>query len=483
MATSRTKASAAKPAPSVTPRRKRETPDTESAPSGELIPMNTQEQLLLDREAKRTADVLLQPMQSVVLNPQTGRVTKRMLLSWLYILKHCQLQQPATSYKFPMAALMRFLGSKDYDDIRNDLKSLNATQVEWHSVGAEEFSWGVSSLLAQVEIRGSRGGNTIEIVLPPKVEHTLREKRAFSELNLLIAKELRSTAALNLYRIIIAYESSPSHLTFRAAPEDWEPRLSGAPRKAGTKFEYKFWKRDTLRPAIAEINMMCDVDVDLIEHKQGNWVKEIQFRVTTKPQSSLLLEDGESPAIEALTELERIGIRHSDAMIMLRNFGADRIMRNIEYTQKRESELGNRMRDFAKYLKSAIRQDYASEKEPIDHEPVPKARSGRAAHDTAKRRSEQAEKVRAEYIGLRRTRAEEMYAEMSKAQASAMWNEYLEALEESSRKALLRPARDKGLRDRMVKVDFFTWLAEKTWGEVTTEDLFDYLIAKQERAV
>jgi hypothetical protein len=436
-------------------------------------PNGVQTQVHAENQLIRSADILLQPMQSVALNPMSGKVTKRMMLSWLYLLRGCQKLPPASVYRFPMAPLMKYLESKDYEVVKADLRGLNATQVEWNNVRGDETSWGVSNLLAQVEVRTNRAGNTIEISLPPKVEASIRDKRSFSELNLILARSLRTTAALNLYRICIAYETNPSHVTFRDPPEVWEPKLSGTPRKPGTAFHYKFFKRDTLKPILSEINQMCDIDVELIEHKEGIKVVAIQFRVTPKPQASLLLEDGNSPDGEVLLELETMGIRRKEAMVFLRNHGPERIRRNIAYTIARRAEMGAAMRDPTKYLKSAIREDYA------ESAPVATAKPARPVVDQKARQAEKQERVRNELLALRRQRAEEMFLEMSRKESDRWWEDYLSVIRNGANKALLKAANTKGLRDKMVKIDFFLWLAEKTWGELTDRELFEYVLAKE----
>ena len=76
--------------------------------------------------------------------------------------------------------------------------------------------------------------------------------------------------------------------------EWWRPILSGTPdTEAGdeAKREYKYFKRDYLRPAIAEVNAVTNIFVELIEHREGRRVAEIQFRVTERKQPMLALDE------------------------------------------------------------------------------------------------------------------------------------------------------------------------------------------------
>jgi Initiator Replication protein len=52
--------------------------------------------------------------------------------------------------------------------------------------------------------------------------------------------------------------------------------------------DYRFLKRDVITKAIAEIDALCeDFGLELIEHKQGRKIEEIQFRVVPKVQQRL----------------------------------------------------------------------------------------------------------------------------------------------------------------------------------------------------
>ncbi len=434
-----------------------------------------QKRLLEGAEAAASGDFLIQPMQSVALSPKNGAITKRMMLSWLYFLKQIQEMEPATTYRFRMAPLMEFLESREYEDIKEDLRSLNGTQVEWNNYRNDETSWGVSTLLSQVEIKSSKNGNFIEISLPPKIESGIRERKGYSELNLLLARQLRSTAALNLYRICVAYETNPSGVTFRAQPADWYPKLAGNPMPEGSKFEYKYFKRDTLHPAIAEINTLSDILVDLIEHREGKRVKELQFSVKPKPQGALDLRDGDSEETKLLTELIQLGVRRNNALTLLKQYGAKRIERNIEYTKQRQKTLGDAMRNPVLYLKKAIREDYAVDASADDLS-AENLDDPRTAQEKAGQEREKS--LRAEFDTYRRSLAADMFKEMPKAQSIETWEIYIERLRVKMNSVLLKQAETKGLKSKHVEVDFLDWLAHKNWGEPTEKELLQYVLRK-----
>lgn len=424
-----------------------------------------------------SGEVMIQPMQSVAISPRNGAVSKRMMLSWLWFIKRIQDMPEAGTYRFAMAQLLGFLESREYNDVKTDLRNLNATQVEWNNYKDDETSWGVSNLLSQVEIKSTKNGNFIEISLPPRIEKGIRERRGYSELNLLLAKQLRSASALNLYRICVAFETNPSRVTMRDTPESWYPRLAGNPMPKDTVFHYKYFKRDTLQPAIAEINTLSDLEVRLIEHKEGRRVVEIQFGVESKPQVSFELDQGGSEEAELLlTGMLGVGVRRSDALSLLGKYGIKRIQRNLAYTIERKQKLGSELREVAKYLKAAIREDYA---EGMESENLHAVKSGSSQQEDIARTGDEEAVLRKEFEAFRRQKVEELFQEFTSKQSEENWAFYLDELNTSGRNNfLLKRATSKGLKVPDVAVDFMNWLAERSWGPISEGDLLKFLLHK-----
>ena len=53
----------------------------------------------------------------------------------------------------------------------------------------------------------------------------------------------------------------------------WRPVLLGRPDDERLqRLEYRIFKRDTLRPALAEINALADIEIEMLEFKSGRFV-------------------------------------------------------------------------------------------------------------------------------------------------------------------------------------------------------------------
>ena len=442
--------------------------------------------------------VLVQPLQTVALTPVTGVVTKRMLLAWLYCLKEIQRLPSARSYRRDMAGLMRYLETRDYREVKFDLRRMNVTQVEWNDYGPETERWGVTTLVAQAEIIREKQGNFIEITLPPRIDAGIRSRRQFSELSLLLARQIRSTSGLNLYRIAMAYQTNPSGLTFRATPQFWAPKLTGSPsehdalassrrprnaakRAPQPKFEYKYFKRDVLLPAVHEINALTDVRVELFEHYAGGRVAEIQFKVSRKEQPPPLLDaaDGELEALAV--EAATLGVTRQDLRKFARKFGTDQVRRNVKYTIERKQQHCSGLRDTRRYLTAAVRQDYAAGVDLEQAAADTKARDAKArrAQDRA---DEELVRHREGLRSERRQDAERMVREMGDGEQRAWWAKYLAHLEASGSALLLKSAKSKALKAALVKQSFFEWVADQSWGPINDNELLKYVIRSRRAA-
>jgi hypothetical protein len=103
-----------------------------------------------------------------------------------------------------------------------------------------------------------------------------------------IISQLRSHAGVALYEICTRYKDIGR--TARQAWRWWCPVLSGnPPSEKSARLEYRIFKRDTLKPAIAEVNAITDIDVELVEHKDGraSWARSSSAsRPSARPNSA-----------------------------------------------------------------------------------------------------------------------------------------------------------------------------------------------------
>lgn len=450
---------------------------TDQSSGAEHGPGLSNVQQLASESAERVL-VMKQPMQTIALKPTHGAISRAMSLMWLKIIQVIQKQPEAPAYTIPMKELVDFIGdTKNYDRLKENLRALNAVQVEWNQVGEDRDQWAVSSLISQAKVSRSGGSTSVEVSLPPDINRGIRELKQFSVINLMLARELKNPAALNLFRIAVAFETNPSRVTFRRQVGEWENMLRGQPRAPGTEFVYKYFKRDTVLPAMAEIARLTHLTLELLEYREGRVVRELQFRVLPKENMDFEPASENLAGVEVLAELKVLGVRSAEARAMLAAFGPARIRRNIDYLRRKQAEGGNKVRNETAYIKAAVQNDYADreveegEVTSVSADPV----SNKALTSTASERQMAMQGFQAH----RRARAHALFMEMPHRDSNAHWESFGEATRAAKNQTLVAAIKAKGLKAKLVEIAFFDWLAERLFGPITDQNFMDYLVAEQ----
>jgi len=135
--------------------------------------------------------------------------------------------------------------------------------------------------------------------------------------------------------------------------------LSGAPQSASLdKLEYRFFKRDTLTPAVAEVNSVTDIEIELIEHKEGRAIAEIQFGIKPKVQTQASLPLTTPPDPVDLTLVKRAvdaGIDAERAEEMLTRVGSGEFEAGLRSLEERVAKnFPSPVRDKARYLRTIL---------------------------------------------------------------------------------------------------------------------------------
>ena len=250
------------------------------------------------------------------------------------------------------------------------------------------------------------------------------------------------------------------------------------PQGHGAAFEYKYFKRDTLLPAIEEVNRLTHLNLELIEHKEGRVVVEIQFRIEPKTVEvlPLLLGDAAKEAIKlAEAELRALGLKATEAISIVTTYGSERVMANVAYVKQRSAAVSESaaLRNPTAYLKAAIKNNYADgmvfEEQTSTTQVPPKPNQGQAERD--------AKRARLELISHRRTEAHNLFLEMTRRESDNIWHEYLNQMDSFGNKTLASTAKRKGLEAKIVQVHFYDWLAVRLWGEPDDQAISDFLQA------
>jgi hypothetical protein len=175
---------------------------------------------------------------------------------------------------------------------------------------------------------------------------------------------LRTTAGISLYENAKRYSTNPSRLTGKETWEWWHDVLTGVPM-SHEKPEYKYFKRDVLRPAIDEVNT-TDIRVELIEHKTGRKITHLQFQIERAAQG--VLELPPPPVIDTKTieRIQELGINPREAEDIFASHDDRLVRETLDWVRDRMANTTMpRVESPAALFRSALRGRYADSKPKV----------------------------------------------------------------------------------------------------------------------
>jgi hypothetical protein len=431
---------------------------------------------------------LRKAVEAIAIQPKSGKIT--LLTRKLFNVLLAVAQQADESGDTYRALLSDIVANSAFDSndtalVKEHLRRMVSVQVEWSTGTSSQKpgrKWGISTLIADAEILEDPATRRVwvEFSFAPKIKKKLLDPVQYARLSLQFQSQLRSSAGLALYEICVRYLTNPSHLTMRETWEWWRPILSGTPdTEAGdeAKREYKYFKRDYLRPAIAEVNAVTNIFVELIEHREGRRVAEIQFRVTERKQPMLALDEHPNVFDSTLVDrMVKIGIPLKDAQTLYADSEENRIRAALQMTEQRmRSTSLPAVRSAAALFKDALKKGYAPPVEALPVAATVAVKSSGAPADDLKAR------LLGEYSVYRRKEARALYEEQGESEQELARRTFEDDILPGLGTHMRDDWRKRGLDSKLGETSFFDWLARKTWGEPTDGDLLAFTL-NQSRA-
>lgn len=226
--------------------------------------------------------------------------------------------------------------SNDTEFLKQHIEELQNIKIHME----DDKQWTSERLISSVKLVNPAGlkkkGGMIWIgfAFPPEVFEMVMNPNTYTKLSIYYQGFLRSGASLALYEICRRYATNPSKVTCIESYEYWYGALTGTPVREDPP-PYKYFKRDMLKPNISEINASTDIEVELIEHKNGKKVIALQFHVELKRQPDL--EFPPSPVIngELITKLMKYGLSQSEASNLTAQHSEEKLLGAIHLTSTR----------------------------------------------------------------------------------------------------------------------------------------------------
>ena len=238
-------------------------------------------------------DRIDKPVSALAMVPKTGTITRigRQAYTLMMFLAREQGAEDDESGLFsaPLNSVIRgYDGSTgSVKELKKNLLSMVTHVVEWQSPSpAETEDWGACGLLSQVGLKKKNGENWLYWAYPPALRQDILSPLRYAQIKRSTIAQFRTHAGLALYEICARYKDNPSHKTSKQHWHWWLPVLTGKPVPNEIKTEFRFFNRDTIKPAIEEVNEVSELTVTIHEFKSGRTIESIQFEVHVKQNAS-----------------------------------------------------------------------------------------------------------------------------------------------------------------------------------------------------
>ncbi|ART61488.1 hypothetical protein CBP36_21210 (plasmid) [Acidovorax carolinensis] len=349
--------------------------------------------------------------------------------------------------------------------IKKALTNLMKTIVEWQSPTTNELEevWDACGLLSGAAVRKNKktGAVVLEWRYDIKIKQQLLSPERYARLTLESITQLRTHAALALYEICARYVDNPAHKTARQHWRWWRPVLCGQAYD-DEKGEYRYFKRDVLQPAIAEINANTELNVQLLpefRERDNKTVSEIQFEVKLKTAAAILQAPQKKP-LDKISEEDlalignalQAGLTQAEAESLYRKSGARTFARGLEDLQERVEQSGRLgpVESPAGYLRAILRTTPNIEADESQTKPSPKEPKELEKNKTA---------LHEEWLRRKKDELRAMFQECAKAEQESLLNEFRASL---SNQPMINRLDSNGWNHRMVRDTFASFLG-KTW--------------------
>lgn len=349
-----------------------------------MIPIHRSDSLAI---MDKVQQIVKRPNETIGIVPNgKQRITNLVRRLYSVMLLFSQQQGEREEYSAVLNDMLVAANStgSNRSQVKDILRDIRAIGVDWNVRDGDRDVWKNVGLIEEPGLIDGRGVETIVTwKLPKMIRARLLDPRGFfTRISLEMMTRLRSGASIALYEICCQYVSNDhgkgeGGLTNRDTIAAWMPRLTGS-RKAS--YEYKFFKRDVLMTAIQEINEISDLRVELVEHKVGKKVDELQFRVFRKAIFDSTREEACLAPVDpsAVPALSKVDSRHMQRVLALGASAAaaqricaqfaddpDYLMRHLDYVENRgrnahSAPLVNKVA----FLKKSLEHGYANEAMP-----------------------------------------------------------------------------------------------------------------------
>ena len=311
-------------------------------------------------EMPKKQDILRRPNETIGMVPHHSgmRLEANERKIYAAILLISQGLGDQKRYEYPLNELLRLcnLSFTNTARVKEQLTKIRAFTMDYNNREGIPH-WKPLGLVTTLGIVGNlekQHGRTV--VAYWELEDVIKERLMhpdgfFTRMSLQMATRLSSGSSVALYEIAAAYATNYGGLSARYEIQHFIKILLGENLKE--EREWRFFKRDTLKNAIREVNEITDLTVEIKEFKTRQKITHVQLIVTVKKKEEI--SEPLSQVEDLLTQqIQKLGIDLFDAVKIVKNKAnsTEKIARQIEIASKATPK------NPLAYLKAGLRENY-----------------------------------------------------------------------------------------------------------------------------
>ena len=376
--------------------------------------------------------------------------------------------------------------SNNTDHIKKTLKTLMKTIVEWQSPTSGEIEeWDACVMLSGANIKKNRRTGAVELRwrYDSKIKAELLNPGRYAGLVLKSSIQLRSHPAKALYEICARYVDNPGRKTARQHWRWWRPVLCGQVFDE-QKGEYRYFKRDVLLPAIAEINANTELEISKpLEYKErdNKTISDIQFEVKLKRPKALPaaetkpLDKVEPIDLKLIGAALKLGVTQEEAEGLYREHGAEALKSGLKDLEKRlafPEQVAGKVEKPGSYLRSIMRPKAGATDAAG---PVEGDSRGRTGKDVERNKAALME----EWLRRKKDELRSLFQEHPETEQAELLTKFRDSL---PAQALVKRFDTSGWNHRMIRDIFATFLGQTwhgaEWNKPTPDELLALALEK-----
>lgn len=374
--------------------------------------------------------------------------------------------------------------SNNTEHIKKTLRGLIKTIVEWQSPSSGEIEeWDACGMLSGVSIKKDRRTKAVDVYwrYDSKIREQLLNPDRYARFVFRSSLQLRSHQAKALYEICARYVDNPAHKTARQHWRWWRPVLCGQAYEE-QKGEYRYFKRDILQPAIAEINQNTELEIRLLpefRERDNRTVSDLQFEVRLKQSSSLTtpapkpLKNLEQEDLKLIGQAVALGIKQADAEKLMAKHGAESMSTGLIALEQR----------------MALRKDqFAPVEKPVGYlRTILKPKAPKTAQVAPDRKPSNFDFERnkaaliEEWLRAKRDELRSLFQELPESEQKETLDAFRAYLERE-RSTMLKRYDTSGWSHRSLKDLFSNFLGEQwhgaNWHQASSDELLSFTLAR-----